>query len=313
MRRAWLGVLAALALGCARDVTRRAPAAGSSATSAPSLDAAPRDVGAVPARAEQAPVVYSWLARDSHHEALSARLAPPVGFARIALAPESFGAFLRELPLEPEGARVLAFDGAVIRQADDPGVAAVVALDVGRADLQQCADSIVRLHAEWRWSQGARDHAYVAAAGLSMPLSRFVAGERVVANGKALEWRVKDHRRPLDHALFRGYLDAVFAWANTGSLARDARAVEPTSLRPGDFFVLPGAPGHAVLVLDVARRADGRRVALLGQGFMPAQSFQVLRPSRDTAWFALDPASTGVKTPFWREFPWGSLRRLDPG
>lgn len=267
----------------------------------------------VPAASARPASAVPWLTDGAPRDALSARFAPPVGHSRVELPPRSFGAFLRELPLEPAGTRVVAHDGASIRAADDPGVAAVVALDVGRADLQQCADSIVRLHAEWRWSEGARDHSYAAAASLPMPLARYVAGERVVAKGNALEWQPKARRRELDHALFREYLDTVFAWANTGSLARDARTVEPSALRPGDFFVLPGAPGHAVLVLDVARHPDGRRAALLGQGFMPAQSFHVLRPSRDGAWFALDPAARGVKTPFWAEFPWGSLRRLDSG
>jgi hypothetical protein len=75
---------------------------------------------------------------------------------------------------------------------------------------------------------------------------------------------------------------------------------------------MPGSPGHAVLVLDLARAADGRRVALLGQGFMPAQSFHVLRPSREGTWFAIDPGTSGIKTPFWPTFPWSSLRRLSP-
>ncbi|WP_438356947.1 DUF4846 domain-containing protein [Cystobacter fuscus] len=34
--------------------------------------------------------------------------------------------------------------------------------------------------------------------------------------------------------------------------------------------MLGGSPGHTVMVLDVARDAEGRRVALLGQGFTPA-------------------------------------------
>lgn len=312
-RVAFAALLVALPLACARERPRLEPPGAANARTTAASAAVALAASSTTAVSPPAAPRVAWLPDESPREALSARLAPPPGFTREAVAAGGFGEFLRALPLEPPGARVIAYDGSTVLAGDDRRVAAVVALDVGRADLQQCADSIVRLHAEWRWSQGARDHAYAAAASLPLPLARFVAGERVVARGAALEWRPLARRRTLDHALFREYLDTVFAWANTGSLARDARVVDKERLRAGDFFVLPGAPGHAVLVLDVATHPDGRRVALIGQGFMPAQSFHVLRPAGDVAWFTLDPAASGVKTPFWAEFPWSSLRRLDPG
>ena len=107
---------------------------------------------------------------------------------------------------------------------------------------------------------------------------------------------------------FRAYLDLVFTYAGTLSLQAEKGRPGREGVRPGDFFVLGGSPGHAVLVLDVAQSAEGRRVALLGQGFIPAQDFQVLSPGKDGPWFSLDGES--VATPFWKPFPWSSLRRL---
>jgi len=96
------------------------------------------------------------------------------------------------------------------------------------------------------------------------------------------------------------------------ALARQADAIDLEALRPGDFMILPGNPGHTVLVLDLARDAEGNRKGLLGQSYMPAQSFHVLRVGPDKVWFDIDPAAGGVKTPFWpKPFPWSSLRRLD--
>ena len=107
----------------------------------------------------------------------------------------------------------------------------------------------------------------------------------MVPEGVGFHW-MPTTRADASRAAFRKWLDNVFGWANTGSLARDAVPVSLDDLRPGDFVVQPGAPGHTVLVLDLARAPDGRRALLLGQGFMPAQSFQVLRPGRrDGAWF----------------------------
>lgn len=275
--------------------------------------------------AVSAPIVidrtrYAFLDADGAPAAvdtLDARLAPPDGFTRVALERGSFGAWLRGLPLAAAGTPVTSFRGGVVLPADHENLAAVVALDIGHADLQQCADSVIRLHAEWSWQRGGDARAklaYRAASGTELPLARWLAGDRVGVKdgGRAIEWLPGQARASNDHTAFRAYLDAVFAWANTVSLARDATPSSIEALAPGAFVVMPGGPGHAVLVLDVATREDGTRALLLGQGFMPAQSFQVLRPSRASAWFLVEPGSTELVTPFWRPFPWALLRRF-PG
>jgi hypothetical protein len=228
---------------------------------------------------------------------------------RVAVAAGSFGAWLRGLPLTPPGSPVMTYKGKVL-WAEHDSIAAVAALDIGHADLQQCADSVIRLHAEWQWSRGRRDQNYRASSGTALPFARWARGERLVAEGNTLSWQ-QQGAAGSDHASFRRYLDGVFTWANTVSLARQAAPIGVGALRPGDFVVMPGSPGHAVLVLDLATGPGGQRAALLGQGFMPAQSFHVLRASAASAWFPIDEASGGLKTPFWETFPWSSLRRLD--
>jgi hypothetical protein len=247
---------------------------------------------------------------------LSERFAPPAGFARVPLASGSFGAWLRALPLAAEGSEVRSFRGGLVREAGHPNVAAVAALDVGSEDVQQCADSIMRLHAEWRWSRGDRAMSYRAASGVAMPYQRWAQGERPVAEGLSLRWTP---RAPSGdgYRSFRAYMTEVSRYANTGSVSVQGAPVAPGDVRPGDFFVLPGGPGHAVMIVDLAVDGAGRRAALIAQGFMPAQSFHVLRPEAAAAaapggaWFLLDPEAPGVKTPFWPTFPWSSLRRLD--
>jgi hypothetical protein len=283
----------------ASAITRALPSASAASSAAPSLSASG---GA-----------YDWLddpgyAGPAPADTLRSRWAAPAGFARVPLAAGSFGAWLRQLPLAAAGTPVRSYAGDVLYPASDSRIAAVIAIDAGSADLQQCADAVIRLHAEWRWSQGRRDHAYRAASGILLPFERFTRGERVVADGTRLRWRPAG-RVGADYAAFRRYLDVVFTWANSVSLARQADEVSPDALQPGDFFALGGNPGHAVLVLDLARAVGGRRAALLGQSYMPAQNLHVLRPAAGRVWFSLEP-SRDLSTPFWRPFPWSSLRRL---
>src|SRR5262245_46677938 len=92
---------------------------------------------------------YSWLQGDAG-DTIAQRIAVPNGFVRSAAAPGSFGEWLRHLPLKA-GDGVLLHDGRPV--ADHGTVAAVVDIDVGRGDLQQCADAVMRLRAEYLFSR----------------------------------------------------------------------------------------------------------------------------------------------------------------
>ena len=283
------------------------PAVASTATTARSTTA-PR---AAPPPVDTA--AYPWHGDDSIDalpavDSLQGRYPAPDGFERVELASDSFGAWLRGLPLAAPATPVRAHDGKQLYDLDDPRIAAVSTLDVGSRDLQQCADVVMRLHAEWRWHLGQVDDLAYPSGGGPIPWSRYLRGETPVVVGNSFRWRGGRPRQPI-HAQFRRYLDQVFSWANTVSLARHATKPAPDEVRPGDFFVLPGSPGHTVLLLDIARAPDGRTVALIGQSYMPAQSFQVLRAASGRVWFELD-AGRDVATPFWRPFPWTALRRL---
>ncbi len=263
------------------------------------------------ARADSDPKpVYPWAPTST--EALDARFAVPSGFTRSPARPGSFGAFLRSLPLQPTGSPVVDHRGQRLHEdGRHPNIVAVADLDVGTKDLQQCADAILRLHAEWRYGRGERDLAYRSVSGQALSYRGWLAGDRGRADGNKLVFQKIAAPREDTHALFRAWLDDVFAWAGTPSLDRDGKKVALADIEGGDFFVMSGAPfGHAVLVLDVARDTQGRVAILLGQSYMPAQSFQVLRPGGGSPWFVIEPGAASVETPFWKPFPVTSLRRL---
>ena len=259
---------------------------------------------------------YPWL--DGTNSAVPAAVATleerfptEKGFTRVRLERHSFGAFLRNLPLAAPNTPVLSYRGDVIREGNHPNVAAVVAIDVGTRDLQQCADAVIRLHAEWRYAEGHRDHEYRSASGTKMSFGHYASGMRLRVDGNSLSFVHATRRHEPTHALLREWLDDVFGWANTGALARDGKRVAIADLRPGDFFVLTGSPyGHAVLVLDMAVDAQGRKAILLGQSFVPAQNVHVVRAHPSSAWFVVNEAEGSVTTPFWSPFPFDSLRRL---
>ncbi len=323
-----LAALAALLAGAAPAACTHPPDPPAPVVSAPPppprVDVAPPAALPLPAPPSAEPPLspasslpYPWLAdpaAPTPDGTLLARFSPPPGYARAPLPPDTYGAWLRSHPLSPADTPVRGFRGQVILPADHPHLAAVAALAVGDKDLQQCADSVIRLHAEWLFASGRRDQSYRAASGTPMPFARWANGERMVPDGMAFAWTFSA-RPDNGRAAFRRWLDGVFAFANTGSLARDTEPVALDDLRPGDFVVQAGAPGHTVLVLDMAVQG-ARRALLLGQGYMPAQSFHVLRPGGGEgaaeAWFVVEPGALALDTPFWAPFPWKALRRF-PG
>ncbi|MEL6178152.1 MAG: DUF4846 domain-containing protein [Myxococcota bacterium] len=245
---------------------------------------------------------------------LEARFPAPKGFTRIALAPESFGTWLRGLPVRLDRTQVMSYRQEPLSSPAE----AVVVLDVGERDLQQCADSALRLHAEFLWASGrAKEARYHFTSGDPSSWVRWVRGERFRPKGNTVE-AVMGKRRAETHAVFRSYLQHLFRYAGTRSLQFDSTAVPVQEhLMPGDFMVQPGGPGHAVVILDVAQNASGERVALIGQGFMPAQEFHVVygdaRVAQDRVWFRLappgDPEAT-LSTPSWRPFERRDARRF---
>lgn len=247
-------------------------------------------------------------------EALSGRFAPPEGYRRVKAPAKSFAAWLRGLPLRTDRTRVRSYKGDPLGSPS----AAVAVLDLEQRNLQQCADSAIRLHAEYLWHRDRADKvAYHFASGDRSTWKAWRAGERFKVKGRTVE-RVRGKARANTHAAFRRYLTHTFIYAGTLSLHRDSKAVPIGSpLEGGDFVLQAGSPGHAVVILDIAENAKGERVALLGQGFMPAQDFHVLTDNHalgdGNVWFPLpddsNPKAT-LDTPSWRPFARAQARRF---
>lgn len=246
---------------------------------------------------------------DAEGEPLAVRVAPPEGFTRLPAAPGSFAAWLRDLPLRPGRPEVRLHDGRPKRNQE--AHEAVVAIDVGRRDLQQCADAVIRLRAEWLWSGGCEDGlAFHFTSGHLASWDEWKYGGRPRVSGREVSW---SRRAPADasYASFRRYLDTVFAFAGSISLARELVPVaDPRLIEAGDVFIQAGSPGHAVLVVDVAADEHGRRAFLLVQSYMPAQEIHLLRnPATPGSPWYLAADSGELATPEWT-FRFADLRRF---
>jgi len=239
---------------------------------------------------------------------LSSYVEPPEGFERVDLEADSFGAFLRDLPVRLDRTLVKGYHG---RRVHSPS-AGVVALPMVDGDLQQCADSVLRLYAEYLWQADRRDEiAFHFTSGDRSGWADWRDGERFDIEGASVE-RYDGAPRENDREAFRGYLRHLFTYAGTMSLPMDAReleASEPT--RPGDFFLESGSPGHVVVVLDVAENADGERLALIGQGFIPAQEFHLVARAGGAVWFQLPDEGEALNTPSWQPFGRDQRWRLE--
>lgn len=228
---------------------------------------------------------------------LEAAFPVPEGSTRVHA--DEFGSWLRGLPLRPQGTPVTTWSGDTVAMP----AARVVDMALVPGDLQQCADSILRLRATWMRDTG-RSPAFHYTSGWLSKWSDWAAGSRPLVQGSKVSTRA--HAATADHSesSFEAWLADLFTYAGTRSLPMDT--VADTHPDPGDIVVSPGSPGHAVMVLDVA--SDGTRSwALVGQGYMPAMSFHVVQgPER--GWFPIvdDNLETAPIA-----LSWSQLRRWD--
>lgn len=203
------------------------------------------------------------------------RIALPKDYNRVKVEKGSFGEYLRNLPLKPDGSKVKLYDGRT-KFADV--YEAVIDLDTGDRDLQQCADSVIRLRAEYLYKQELyNDVHFNFTNGFNADYSKWRQGYRVKISGNKTSW-VRQTEASNNYSSFRKYLNLVFAYAGTLSLSKEMESVKTEDMQPGDVFIKGATPGHCVIVLDMAENeATGDKLFIIAQGYMPAQDMHILK------------------------------------
>lgn len=230
---------------------------------------------------------------------LRERISPPPGFTRTEAADGSFGHYLRNLPLKPHGTKVKYYNGT---EKPRDVYEAVVDMDVGDRDLQQCADAVIRLRAEYLYGKGWYDRIHFNFTnGFRADYTSWMQGNRIVVEGNKARW-VKKTGYDNSYQSFRNYLDMVFAYAGTLSLAGELIKVPVDDMQTGDIFLKGEDPGHCVIIVDMAEdKQTGLKVFMLAQSYMPAQDIHILKnPGNQeiSPWYPLAFGET-LNTPEW--------------
>ena len=252
----------------------------------------------------------TWQSQTDAKQTVERRIPPPPGFQRVEVRPGSFADWLRHLPLKPGRPPVHLYNGQL--KANQSAHVAVVDIDVGNRNLQQCADAVMRLRAEYLFAAGCGDQmAFHFTSGDLARWRDWRSGLRPEVRGNRVIWR-KRARPDSSYANFRRYLNTIFTYAGSASLERELISVrDPTLVQIGDVFIHGGHPGHAVIVVDVAQDEGGRRVFLLAQSYMPAQEIHILRSFESISpWYTAQAHGT-LRTPEWT-FRYQDLRRFPP-
>lgn len=236
------------------------------------------------------------------------RFSPPKDSKRVVLEEESFGEYLRNLPLKAFGEQVTYFNGG---KKPDSAYISVVEQDITKRNLQQCADAIMRLKGEYHYARGEYDKiAFHFVNGFLCDFETWSKGNTVAIEGNNTFWTRKASNDS-SYESFRKYMDLVHAYASTLSLEDELLAVNTIEMAVGDVFVKGGSPGHSIIVVDMAEDlVSGKKYFILAQSYMPAQETQILRNLNDPSlspWYELKEGS--LITPEW-EFEEGSLKRF---
>jgi hypothetical protein len=252
--------------------------------------------------------LYPWLDHPIQ-DTVEQRIAVPSGYSRLSVPPGSFAEWLRGLPLRPQGSSVLLYNGKL--KGNQSVHYAIIQMDVGKQDLQQCADALIRLRAEYLYAVRCESTiAFNFTSGHRAIWEEWKAGMRPGVSENRVAWN-KDADHDGSYNNFRRYLDKVFLYAGTASLSKElVKITDPRSINPGDVFIQGGFPGHAVIAIDVAVNPVGDRCFLLAQSFMPAQELHLLKNPNSalSPWYYAQTAGK-LNTPEW-EFKYEDLKRF---
>ncbi|PKP49613.1 MAG: hypothetical protein CVT95_03205 [Bacteroidetes bacterium HGW-Bacteroidetes-12] len=243
---------------------------------------------------------YSWLDSYNPNSSIFNTIFPPDGYKRSTEEKNSFGAWLQRLPINTTDNTVYLFNGE--KKYNQQAQHAVLDIDVGEKDLQQCADAIMRLRAEYLYATKQFDKIqFNYTNGVTIPFSKWNKGFYPKLQENKVVWVSANN--DASYKSFKKYLTNIFTYAGTASLSKEMKSIAIKEMTIGDVFILGGHPGHAVIVVDMTfNKTTNDRCFMLAQSYMPAQSIHILKNPRNerlSPWYSLSEINNEIRTPEW--------------
>lgn len=237
---------------------------------------------------------------NPHGMTIESRFPSPPDFERMNYDSTQFAGWLRKQKLKPHDSPVYLYNGQLKNTQEVH--CAVLDIDVGKQDLQQCADAVMRLRAEYLYQTGQSDKiSFHFTNGFEVPWSKFTQGYRVAVNGNKTSW-VHKTKSGAGYKELRQYLNLIFSYAGSLSLSKEMKKQEIANIEPGNVFIYGGSPGHAVIVMDVIiNKSTQEKMFILAQSYMPAQEIHVLKNPANyniNPWYSAKDL-TQLLTPEW--------------
>ena len=222
----------------------------------------------------------------------------PNNFERVE-SQNDFATYLRALPLDTTDNVVHLYNGQ--QKANQNVHYAIIKMDVGNRDLQQCADAVMRLKAEQLYQAKQYDEiTFMFTNGDWVDFNKYAKGFRPSINGNKITWS-KTKPESFSYETFRAYMNLVFSYAGTLSLSKQLEKVDDfNDIAVGDVIIIGGSPGHAVIVVDVAiEKSTQKKIFMIAQSYMPAQEIHILKNlenKRLSPWYEI-PTGQSIITP----------------